>query len=221
MKSTTFQHSKSYRSSKPCKLKTRLKVAPNMAKPIGIKDLGSRRWVTEKYTITNLFVGGQYKMIYRIIYILCDNMCNGLLLRLLGGVCFLKNHVSSFMLTMAMSYNRRFWCCRINVYTSWYMLCIKQQIYGLGTSVLIKQLQLGAICPQAIVYCYLVFKPRYALFKSIFLKNRSLSNAMWFYGKNPQTWEGKSVWRQGLCHRGRPSRFQKKKKKKEKSENMK
>ena len=76
-------------------------------------------------------------------------------------------------------------------------------------------------CPYAIiVYCYLEFKLRYlknvklfsvrvkelfepvvlrkrqrvfALFKSIFLRNRSLSNARWFCGKKTQNLEGKSV----------------------------
>ena len=33
----------------------------------------------------------------------------------------------------------------------------------------------------------------FALFKSIFLRNRSLSNAWWFYGKKQKKWEGKSV----------------------------
>ena len=74
----------------------------------------------------------------------------------------------------------------------------------------LKGSQLGAFCPQAIVYCYLEFKLRYlknlklfsirvkelfelivlrnrrrvfALFKSILLRNRSLSNGSWFYGK--------------------------------------
>ena len=66
----------------------------------------------------------------------------------------------------------------------------------------VKGSQLAAFCPQAIVYClYLEFKCCYlknlkvfnkskriiwaysfALFKSILLRNRSLSNATWFYG---------------------------------------
>ena len=48
-----------------------------------------------------------------------------------------------------------------------------------------------------------------ALFISIFLRNRSLSDARWFYGKKTQNWEGKSVFnwksiklkRNALCFR--------------------
>ena len=84
----------------------------------------------------------------------------------------------------------------------------------------LKESQLGVFCPQAIGYCYLKFKLRYlknqklfpirvkesfepivlrnkgdgvfALFISICLRNRSLSNARCFYGKKTQNWEGKS-----------------------------
>ena len=86
-------------------------------------------------------------------------------------------------------------------------------------SISIKGSQLGAFFPYAIVYCYHEFKLRYlknkklfsirvkelfkpivlrkkkatcfALFKSIFLRNRSLSiNAMWFYSKKCKIGKG-------------------------------
>ena len=96
------------------------------------------------------------------------------------------------------------------------------------------QLQLCAFCPKAIIYCYHEFKLRYlkkqklfsiwvkelfeptvlrkkrrwlfALFKSIFLRNRSLSNARWFYDKkckiekgNLYLTENRSSWNEMCC----------------------
>ena len=82
----------------------------------------------------------------------------------------------------------------------------------------VKGSQLGVFCPWAIVYCYIEFKLRYlknlklfsirvkriiwacsvmnksrwvfALFKSIFLRNRSFSNGSWFYGKKRKIGKG-------------------------------
>ena len=95
--------------------------------------------------------------------------------------------------------------------------------FGISVSISVRGSQPGAFCPQANLICYLELKLRclknlklfqselkkksyepnssakkatafwFFFFISVFLRNRSLSNASWLQKKKTQNWEGKSV----------------------------